>query len=107
MQQVVVNIDNRILERRFLLEANKKGRKLANIILEVLENNFVPRKAPKTKLHYKRLNPLKHISRIDYEIDDTDDFGDTDLIDAAPFKEIKDSAAYVREIRQNAWMRHS
>ncbi|MCX6579922.1 MAG: hypothetical protein NT166_07025 [Candidatus Aminicenantes bacterium] len=105
MQQVVVNIDNRVLERRLLLEANKKGRKLANIILEVLENNFVPRKAPKTKLHYKRLNPLKHISRIDYEIDDTDDSGDTDLNDAAPFKEIKDSAAYVREIRQNAWRR--
>lgn len=105
MQQVVVNIDNRLLERRLLDEANKKGRKLANIILEVLENNFVPRKAPKTKLHYRRLNPLKHISRIDYEIDDTDDSRGTNLNDAAPFKEVKDSAAYVREIRQNAWRR--
>ncbi|MDQ1354955.1 MAG: hypothetical protein QG657_5264 [Acidobacteriota bacterium] len=102
MQQVVVNIDNRILERRLLDEANKKGRKLANIILEVLENNFVPRKAPKTKLPYKRLNPLKHISRIDYDIDNTEDI---DMNDAEPFKEVKDSAAYVREIRQNAWRR--
>ncbi len=105
MQQVVLNIDDRVLEKRLLNEANKKGRKLANIILEVLENNFVPRKAPKTKLHYKRLNPLKHISKIDYEIDDTDDSGDTALNDAAPFTEVKDSAAYVRKIRQNAWRR--
>ncbi len=38
------------------------------------------------------------MSKIDYEIDETDE-----LADVFPFEGIKDSAAYVRELRKNAW----
>lgn len=102
MQQVLISIENKELERKLLEEANKKGRKLANIILEVLEKNFVPGKPPAAKLRYKRLNPLKHMSKIEYESDEMDDI---DLNEVKPFEKIKDSAAYVREMRKNAWRR--
>lgn len=45
---------------------------------------------------FKKLDPLKHMSRIEAEIDDIDD----DVTDAVPYEEIKDSAAYVRELRK-------
>lgn len=105
MQQVLISIENRELERKLLDEANKKGRKLANIILEVLEKNFIPGipgKPPAAKLRYKRLNPLKHMSKIEYE---SDEMGDIDLNEVRPFEKIKDSAAYVKEMRKNAWRR--
>ncbi|MCU0286835.1 MAG: hypothetical protein MUF15_10595 [Acidobacteria bacterium] len=97
MQQVLVNIENRELERKLLAEANKKGRKLANVILEVLEKNFIPKKSSADKLHYRRLNPLKHMSKIEYE---SDEMGDIDLNEVKPFEKIKDSAAYVKEMRK-------
>lgn len=97
MQQVMVNIENKELEKRLLEEANKKGRKLAAIIVDVLENNFLRKKEP--ELHYRKLDPLEHLSRIDIVSDTTDD----DLTDVVPFADIKDSAAYVRELRKNAW----
>jgi hypothetical protein len=97
MQQVMVNIENKELEEMLLEEANKKGRKLAAIILDVLENNFLRKKEP--GLRYRKLDPLKHMSRIEVESDNTDD----DLTDVVPFADIKDSAAYVRELRKNAW----
>lgn len=96
MQQVVLNIKNKELEQRLLEEADKKGRKITNIILEVLENNFLPKKEHKS--HYKRLNPLEHISKIDYQVDESENFSDV-----FPFADVEDSAAYVKKIRQNAW----
>ena len=98
MQQVLVNIENKELERRLVEEANKKGRQLSKIILEVLENNFLPKRKPKRR--YKKLDPLKYMSKIDYDFDDTTD---DDLADVVPFEDIKDSAAYVSELRKNAW----
>jgi len=97
MQQVMVNIENKELEKKLLEEATRKGRKLAAIILDVLENNFLHEREP--ELRYKRLDPLKYMSRIGAEIDNTDD----DLTDVVPYGDIKDSAAYVRELRKNAW----
>ena len=97
MQQVIINIENRELEKMLLKEANERGRKLSNIILEVLENNFLKKKKP--KLLYKKLDPLKHMSKVDYEIDETDD----DLMDVFPFDDVKDSAEYINILRKNAW----
>jgi hypothetical protein len=42
MQQVLVNIKNKELEKKLLEESNKKGRKLSNIIEEVLVSFFRP-----------------------------------------------------------------
>jgi len=96
MQQVLINIKNKELEKKLLEESNKKGRKLSNIIEEVLENTFLQKKEP--ELHYKKLNPLKHMSRINYDFDENDD-----LSDVFPFGDVKDSAAYVKELRKNTW----
>ena len=96
MQQVVLNIKNKELEQKLLEEANKKGRKITHIILEVLENNFLPQKG--RKLHFNRLNPLEHMSKIDYQVDKNEDFSDV-----FPFADVEDSAVYVKKIRQNAW----
>lgn len=97
MQQVTVNIENKELEKVLLEEAVRKGRKLSAIILDVLENNFLREKKP--ELSFKKLDPLKYMSRIEMEIDNFDD----DLTGAVPYKDIKDSAAYVRELRKNTW----
>ncbi len=51
-------------------------------------------------MHYKKLDPLKHISKIDYHLDN---ISDDDLIDVTPFEDVKDSAAYIRNLRKNAW----
>ncbi len=96
MQQVLVNIDNKELEEKLLEEAHRKGKKLAGIILEALENNFLRKKTH--RLHFRKLNPLKHMSGIDYKIDEN-----VDLTDAYPFDDIEDSAAYVQRLRKNAW----
>ena len=98
MQQVLVNIENKELEKRLLDEAEKKGRKLANIIIEVLEKNFL--KKNKTKFRYKKLNPLKHMSEIEYDIRDG---SDEELSDTVLFEDVKDSSSYIRELRKNAW----
>jgi hypothetical protein len=42
------------------------------------------------------------MSKIDYEVDET---AEDDLNDVSLFKDVKDSAAYVRELRKNAWRR--
>jgi hypothetical protein len=98
MQQVVLNIENKELEKRLLEEASKRGRKLANVILEVLENRFLKKK--EGKLYYKKLDPLKHLSNIDYEVDENDD-----LSDVVPFKDVRNSALYVSELRKKTWRR--
>ena len=81
----MVNIENKELEKKLLEEATRKGRKLAAIILDVLENNFLRER--ESELRYKKLDPLKYMSRIDVEIDNTDD----DLTDVVPYGDIKDS----------------
>lgn len=96
MQQVVLNIENKELEKKLLAEANKKGRKLSRIILEVLEKNFLKKR--ERKLHYKSLNPLKHMSKIDYQADENENFSGV-----FPFADVEDSGEYVRKIRQNTW----
>ena len=100
MQQIVINIENKELEEKLLEEARRKGRKLTTIILETLENNFLKKKSP--QFHYRKLDPLKHMSKIDYEADES---AEDDLNDVFLFKDVKDSAAYVRELRKNAWRR--
>ncbi len=90
MQQIMVSIDNKELEQSLAEEADKKGRQLASIILEVLEKTFLRKKSP--ELSYRKLNPLEHMSKIEYEIDETDE-----LSGASPFEGVKDSAAHVRK----------
>lgn len=96
MQQVLVNIENKELETKLLEEANKKGKKLASIIIDTLEKKFLPKK--ERKLKYKKLDPLKHISRIKYEVDENDD-----LTDVFPFQDVDNSAGYIHELRKNTW----
>lgn len=96
MQQVLLNIKNKELEKKLLDEANKKGKKLANIILDVLEKKFLQKK--ERKLSYKKLDPLKHISKIEYEVDENED-----LTDVFPFKDVDNSAVYINELRNNTW----
>jgi hypothetical protein len=100
MQQIVINIENKELEEKLLETARRKGRKLTTIILETLESNFLKKKSP--QFRYKKLDPLKHMSKIDYEVDES---AEEDLNDVILFKDIKDSAAYVRELRKNTWRR--
>jgi hypothetical protein len=100
MQQIVINIENKELEEKLIEEARKKGRKMATIILETLENNFFKKKKP--QLRYRKLDPLKHMSKIDYEVDES---AEDDLNDVFPFKDVKDSAVYVHELRKNTWRR--
>jgi hypothetical protein len=63
-----------------------------------MENNFLQKKERRRR--YKKLDPLKHMSSIDYRFDQTDD-----LSGVFPFKDVEDSAAYIRELRKNTWRR--
>jgi hypothetical protein len=46
----------------------------------------------------KKLDPLKNISKIDFQIDDT-----VDLTHVSPFADVEDSASYINELRKNTW----
>jgi hypothetical protein len=96
MQQVLLNIENKELETKLLEEANKRGRKLASIIIDILEKKFLPKK--ERKLNFKKLDPLKHISKIEYEVDENDD-----LTGVFPFEDVDNSAVYISELRKNTW----
>ncbi len=64
----------------------------------MVESNFLKKKNP--QFIYRKLDPLKHMSKIDYDVDES---AEDDLNDVFPFKDVKDSVAYVRELRRNAW----
>jgi hypothetical protein len=96
MQQVLINIENKELETKLLEEANKKGKKLASIIIDILEKKFLQKK--ERQLNYKKFDPLKHISRIEYEVDENDA-----LTDVFPFEDVDNSAIYIHELRKNTW----
>ena len=98
MQEVLLNINNKQLEQSLLKEAEKKGRKLPIVILEILEEYLLHKKGQQLK--YRTLDPLKNMSSIEYEPDDEID---GDLSDVTLFEDIKDSGAYIRELRKNAW----
>jgi hypothetical protein len=46
----------------------------------------------------QKLDPLKNMSKIDYQIDDT-----IELTHVSPFADVDDSAAYINELRKNTW----
>jgi hypothetical protein len=46
----------------------------------------------------EKLDPLKNMSKINDEIEESEE-----LDNVFPFEEVTDSAAYVRELRKNAW----
>jgi|GEM_PF-1345971 len=97
MQQVLITIENKEIENRLLDEAVRYGRQPGDIIIEFLEKNFLRKRAFK-KPGFRKLDPLKHMMKVNVKMDDKDD-----LIDVSPFKEVTDSAAYARELRKNAW----
>jgi hypothetical protein len=101
MQQVLINIENKEIENRLRDEANRRGWQPSDIIMEFLEKKFLQGRENR-KLRVRKLNPLKHITRINFDIDiDESD----DLVDVFPFKDVKDSAEYVTGLRKNAWRR--
>ena len=99
MQQILLNIDNKELEEKLVEEAKKKGRKLASLIIDVLEKNFIKSSPP--EFHFKKLNPLKHMSKPEVFIDE--DEGDENDDAVSPFSDITDSASYVRQLREKGW----
>jgi len=52
------------------------------------------------QLNYKQLDPLKHISKIEYEVDEKED-----LTGVFPFEHVDNSAVYTSELRKNTWRR--
>ncbi len=61
-----------------------------------IDNQLPEHKEPKYK--DKTLDPLKHISKIDYKIDENEDLGHV-----SPFEDVEDSASYAGHLRKNAW----
>lgn len=49
---------------------------------------------------FKKLDPLKHISKINFEIDES-----VDLSEVKPFSEVDDSSNFVKELRRANWER--
>lgn len=97
MQQIVLTIDNVALEKKILEEVQKKGSRLETFIIETLENVFL-KKNGKTR-SYKKLDPLKNITKINNQIDDS-----IDLSHVVPFSDVKNPGAYIRELRKNTWI---
>ncbi len=100
MQQVMIDINNAQLEQSLLEEAKKRGLRLSAMILEILEKHLLPKK--EQNLRYETLDPLKNMSPILYEPNPEID---GDLSDVSLFEDVKDSAAYIHELRKNAWRR--
>jgi len=56
-----------------------------------------------SQLNYKKIDPLKHMSKIAPDIDKI--APDDEKSDVTPFKDIEDSAVYIRKLRKDTWRR--
>jgi len=87
---MVLEIDDRRLEAQIsdFLKTQKKDLKefTTEAIMKFLD------KFSQDELTYKRQNPKAHIRKIKYVIDEEDE---------VPYKHVKDSVEYVKELRRN------
>lgn len=99
MPQIVLDFDDKELERKLMNEARKKGRKLSDVVLDILRKTFIPNQ--KNTINYKNLDPMNNMSRIEYTPADTPDMKEKDLENVFPFEDVKNSGAFIRKIRKN------
>lgn len=94
MQQLLLNINNPEVEdilRNLSLQHNKPVEKIA---LDLLNQVVLKQNADTNKLKYSVLNADEYITKIDYDIEEL-----PDIENIKPFDNIKDSAEYVKSIR--------
>ena len=101
MPQIVLDLDDKDLERKLMDEARQNGRRLSDVILDALRRVFLPK--IEFPLKYQTLDPLKSMSKIEYTPDNDSDLDEKALDNVFPFADVEDSAVFVRKIRKNDW----
>ena len=99
MKQITLSIDNPTVENvlyNLSRQQNKPIEKvLVELIIQVLDIGY---QEPTIKLEYKTLDPDKYMTKIKY-----DTYTDLSIGEEKPFRNISNSAEYVKILRKNVW----
>ena len=85
---LTIQINNPEIEKEIFDYLKNKSKKLEEITVEAFQEFL-----KKDKLTYKKLDPLKHMKKIEYDYDE-------DLCDEVALTHIKDSAEYIHNLRR-------
>jgi len=89
---IVLEIDDKKLEEQIKNFITTQKKDLKEFTKEAFERFF--EKFSSSDINYQKLDPNKHIKKIDYP--------DVEDLDADPYSKIKDSAEYVKKLRRKA-----
>ena len=85
-------IENAELENKFLEVARNQKKAVEDVVIEAMKYFINMQK--EDKLVYTKKDPLKHLRKIEVDLDDED------LSDVKPFDHIEDSAKYIHDLRR-------
>jgi len=91
---LAVKIDNPEMESKFKQYAIEHKRAIEDVVNDAMKL-FLDMNKKEDKLVYTKKDPMKHISSISYDYDDSED-----LSDVKPFSHIEDSAKYIHDLRR-------
>jgi len=90
---LAIKIENKEFETKFLEFVKTQKKTIEDVTLDALKKFMSSSLNQKTKLIYTKKDPLKHMHKITREYDD-------DLCDEVALTHIKDSAAFIHNMRR-------
>jgi hypothetical protein len=94
MRQLILNLNDQSLETALNSMAQEQGKDITDVIINVLQH-FIKQKS---RFPVKKLDPFRHSTQIQYWVEE-------DLNEVKPFAQVKNSAQFGRELRENLWER--
>ncbi len=91
---IAVKIDNPEIESRFKQYAIEHQKAIEDVVNDAMKL-FLDINKKEDEIVFAKKDPMKHISSISYDYDDSED-----LSDVKPFSHIEDSAKYIHDLRR-------
>ncbi len=99
MQKIVLNIENKSLEKQINELSDRLNRPIEKLFIDAIYY-FISstNKNDKAELNYKTLNPDDFATKLNFEIDETIDYDKIEL-----FPDITNIADYINKLRKTNW----
>ncbi len=91
---LAIKIDNPEIESKFKQYAIEHKKAIEDVVSDAMKL-FLDMNKKEDKIVFVKKDPMKHISSISYDYDDSED-----LSDVKPFSHIEDSAKYIHDLRR-------
>ena len=95
MRQLILNINDQKLETALNSIAKEQSKDVTDVIINVLQH-FIKQKS---QIPVKKLDPFRHSMQIQYDVEE-------DLNEVKPVAEVKNSAKFGQELREQLWRRN-